>query len=192
MAIATVGLLMAVAGTANADTGAGGVPILHATTSPMVHACNVIASDSTWQAVLCSDLITTEVGSNYFVQGQAEAYCQKTAAPHAMGTCKQIVVDDHLYVGSGGSTADAKAECDTNCPANGRLEVRSTRWGYTVAGAANGTCSSNVDSAYQVWAIITAGETSWILPDKVRLTLGSGEGANDGANQSSNHYFVCP
>jgi hypothetical protein len=176
---------------AMADTGAGGVPILYADVSPMVHTCNVIGGDGTWNAVLCSDLITTQGSVDYTVQGQSEAYCEEANAPYAMGTCQRIMVDNHLYVGSGSSTADAKNLCDGDCPVDGRLYVSSSAWGYTIAGGENGVCSSNVDSAYQVWGIITEGVTSWTLPDGDRWTLDGG-GANDGINESSGHYFVCP
>jgi hypothetical protein len=118
--------------------------------------------------------------------------CQQAAAPHALGTCQGMVLDNMLSTGSGNSTFDAEADCgDGSCPKNGRFTVISPRWGYTVAGAANGTCSSNVHTSYQVWAIATAEETEWIFPDGNYWAL-DGDGANDGLNQSSGHYFVCP
>ena len=178
-------------GPAMAATGENGVPILSAATSPMVHTCNVVGGDGVWEAVVCSDLITTETSTAYYVQGQGEAYCEEQQAPHAIGTCERIIVDDTLYVGSGGSTATALNSCDNGgCPNDGRLEVQSAKWGYTIAGAANGTCSSNVNSSYQVWGILTQ-NTQWTFPDGHLWSL-DGDGANDGANESSGHYFVCP
>jgi hypothetical protein len=128
---------------AMADTGENGVPIVYADVSPEVHTCNVIGGDSVWEAVLCSDLITTQNGSDYAVQGQTEAYCEQVAAPHAIGTCLAITADNELYVGSGGNTADVKAGCEGDCPTDGRLMDPGGSWGYTVAGGENGVCSSN-------------------------------------------------
>jgi hypothetical protein len=142
--------------------------------------------------VLCSDLITTQTSSAYYVQGQSEAYCEEAQAPYDIGTCQKIVVDNHLFTGAGTSNADTEASCIKDCPSDGRLLVSSARWGYTIAGGENGVCSSNVDSSYQVWGIISGGETTWIFPDGFEYTLGGGDGANDGMNESSGHYFVCP
>ena len=136
-------------------------------------------------------LITTEIGSDYYVQGQEEAYCQQVQAPHAIGTCREIIFQDALYTGSGNQTDPVSGECADNCPTDGRATIQTARWAYSIKAAQGGVCSSNVDSAYQVWGVDTYDQTQWTFPDGIMWTL-NGDGANDGWGESSGHYFICP
>ncbi|HTU73467.1 MAG TPA: hypothetical protein VMG38_08100 [Trebonia sp.] len=191
--IAAFGVLLAVAGPASAATGAGGLTILYASSGDMAHKCNVIGgANLKYEAVVCADLITSESGADYHVKAQAEIICQVTATGQEVA-CLNSVTQLQLETGSGGATTLGGNGCGNGyapCPV-GRFEVQTRNWDYTIAGGEGGVCSSNVDTAYQVYTVVWGGLTSVTTPDGHSYSLGNGN-ANDGANESTGHYFVCP
>jgi len=190
--IAGAGLLMAPAGQAMAAT-AGGLTILHASADAEAHKCNIIGGANTkYEAVVCDDLMTYEGASDYYVYDRAETYCQVTATGAAIA-CKSIAVETNLMTGDD-ATDYAGAACGAagggSCP-TGRMYTSSRNWDYSIANAGGGTCSSNVNSSYQVYGEIYGDDTVIETPGGQYYGVDNGN-ANDGVNESSGHYFVCP
>jgi hypothetical protein len=192
--LATAGIMTVLTSPARADTGAGGLPILYASSGQQAHKCNVIGDDGSYQAVVCSDLVTAEDSTNYDVHGRAEAYCQ-TSSTHVVVNCLRIAVETELATGNGARTANYGVECDpdlthTPCP-SGRLYVSTPNWVYNIAAAEGGACSSNAGSAYVQWDVVLGDGLTFIeTPDQYYWSLGSSN-ANDGYNESTGHYFIC-
>ena len=185
---AAASLLMAAAPPAGAATGAGGLTILHASDDDLVHHCNVIANDGTDEAVACGDLLTYEGASDYYAYARGELYCQtESGAPATCGFIREVV---SLQTGSG-ETGTYPESCDGNCPAHGRLYDDTRNWDYATD-IPSGQCSDNVNSSYQVWGLVWGAveESEIELPDGHWVT--NFDNANDGENQSTGHYFVCP
>lgn len=178
---------------ASASTGAGGLPILYASTGDQAHKCNVIGDDGLYQAVICSDLVTAEDSTNYDVHGRAEAICQTSSTPHVVVACKDVDLNTSLATGNGSVTRDYGLLCggDAPCP-DGRFYVSTPNWVYSIAGA--GGCSSNTGSAYDQWDVVW-GSSSYltyiVTPDGSKYYLDY-TNANDGYNESTGHYFICP
>ena len=144
--------------------------------------------------MVCDDLVTYEGATDYYVYDNAEAYCQVTKTAQVV-PCKYIQEQTTLETG-GGATASYKITCGLggpSCPA-GRLNKSTRNWDYSIAHAGGGTCSSNTDSSYQVYGIVW-GEDNFTMIETptgdAAYYLQDGE-ANDGVNESSGHYFVCP
>lgn len=200
--LVAAGTMLGAVQPANAATGAGGVPILYASSQNQAHQCNVIGGDSSYQAVVCSDLITYEGATDYYAYGREEAICQTTNT-HTVVPCQQIREYDFLAAGDGTSTAGYSQECYypssnlPNCPA-GRYYLSTRNWVYSIADAQGGRCSSNVSSSYVLWNVAlhgynapSAGTEIW-TPDGHFWSLGVTGTANDWPNESSGHYFICP
>jgi hypothetical protein len=189
---------LAVLGTsaaANASTGIGGFPILHASTNQGAHQCIVIGSDSQGhEGVMCADIVTYPTpgagSGSYQAIGQIQAYCQTTVEGIVTGIqCAQVDVSGR-FAGAGGWSTPVGAE--TYCGhqygpcAVGRNVWQSSWFGWdTTTG-----CSSNPNSSYDVWTSIMGGTTSGIeLPGSDKwVYLGTG---NDGLSQSSGHNYIC-
>jgi hypothetical protein len=193
------GMMTAAIQHANAATGAGGLTILYASSQNQAHQCNVIGSDSNYQAVVCSDLLTYEGATDYYAYGREEAYCQRTSTPHTIVACREVRELDTLEAGDGTSTSSYSANCGLtgSCQA-GRNYLSTRNWDYSISHAENGVCSSNVGSSYQLYNIAWHGYTAaansteiW-TPDGAFWSLGVTGTANDGVNESSGHYFICP
>jgi hypothetical protein len=195
---AAAGIVLATNLPASAATGVDGFTILNAHSSAQAHKCNVIGEDTEYQAVVCADLFTSEYAGDYYVIAGGEAYCQYTAAPHDLVPCKAISDYVSLSTGDGGKTAQQSGICNTRpvCP-DYRVLAQTVTWDYSVAAATgNDVCSTKPGSAYNVWAVIWGGETSIQVPDGNEWILGQPSAgslpANDGTNESTGHYYVCP
>jgi hypothetical protein len=194
---AAAGMMMAAISPASAATGAGGLPILYASSQMQAHKCNVIGGDSNYQAVVCSDILTYEGATDYYAYGRAEAICQTTST-HTVVPCKYIWESTALAAGDGTSTGTYSLTCAAGsnypCP-NGRFYKSTRDWVYSIAHAGGGTCSSNTGSSYDLWDIVWGGSgidvANIVTPDGGNYYLGSGN-ANDGYNESTGHYYICP
>ncbi|GAA5190722.1 hypothetical protein GCM10023322_46550 [Rugosimonospora acidiphila] len=184
--IAAAGVLSATAGTANADNGADGFPILHAVKGDQVHKCNVVGPANNYEAVVCIDLVTSISGGVYHVSAREEAMCESYT--NQLVACDKINDSTTLETGAG-ATSTYGTSCNGDCPA-GRLYDSTRTWDYTVAGAAYGSCSNRVNTSYQVWGV-GWGDTEIVSPTGVVFHVSDGY-ANDGANMSTGHYFICP
>ena len=191
-AIAAFGVLLAVAAPASADTGAGGLTILHASNGDQAHKCNVIGgANREYKAVVCADLVTYEGATDYYVYARAEAICEVTKTGQVV-PCATIEEYTALYTGDGATSLYSNACGSGYCP-NGRLYESTRNWVYKIANAGGGTCSSSTSSSYQVWGIVqgVGNYTEIVTPDGYPYFLDNGN-ANDGENESTGHYFVCP
>jgi hypothetical protein len=193
---AAAGMMTATISQASAATGAGGLPILYASAKQQAHECNVISlNDSSYQAVVCSDIETYEYGSYYYAYGQEEAICQTTST-HTVVPCSAISEDDLLAAGDATNTGAFWTQCGLGtsygyCP-DGRMYVYTRNWVYKVGNAEGGVCSSNAGSSYDLWNVGLNGSTWIITPDGKKWTLGVNGTSNDGGNESSGHNYICP
>lgn len=190
---ASIGMMMASAPPGNAATGADGFTILYASSDNFAHKCNVLVSDDGgYQAVVCADVLTYEGATDYYAYARGEVFCQYLALS---GTeiipCESMSVNVSLETGAGATGTYSEtcyAGTSDPCP-NGRLYASTRNWVYATD-IPSGQCSDNVNSSYQVWGVVWG--DSWIqLPNGDYWEVNDGQ-ANDGANQSTGHYFVCP
>jgi hypothetical protein len=210
VAAVAVGVL-GLAPVASANTGQGGFTVLYASTNGFAHVCQVISStsDKAHQAVVCADLTVTfsSGGVNYQVTSSAEAYCQTPAG--AAEACDSILVSTVLSVGDGSYTSAAIKSCGypaAACSA-GRLTATSDPWGYNIhdAGQSDGqytACDGSGTSSYNVWGLVVGWDdptfkdvqTTIVTPDGQSWTVGlaPSQAPNDGVNESTGHYYVCP
>lgn len=181
--------------TASADTGTGGLPILHASEYQVAHKCSVIGSDNLGnQAVVCADLETEATWDipgptyPYYVWAQAEAYCQTTAG--VAEQCANIGMDAGYANQADGLTAAQLNGCGHaagDCPKT-RLYAVTDYWEFDSSWG----CSTDPGSEFDVWGLVVgSGFTQIELPgsDKT-ITLGTSN-ANDGPNESTGHYYIC-
>jgi hypothetical protein len=189
---AAAGIMMGVVSPASADTGSDGFTILYASSQQGAHKCNVIGDDGTYQAVVCSDLVTAENSTQYDVHGQAEAICQRSTT-HAVVPCKSINLVTSLATGNGSVSAAAGSGCwgRDPCP-DGRFYVSTGNWVYNIANSAP-ACWSNAGSAYLQWDVVWGqGWDTYIqTPDGSTYYLANAQ-LNDGSNESTGHYYICP
>jgi hypothetical protein len=197
---AAAGLLFAVPASANADPD--NLPILYGWEDGFAHQCQVIGvAHRGYEAVVCSDLIAGDGGTmdqpDYYVEGQTEIYCQTTSG--TVVGCEGVWVNSQLSSGAGVLSAIAPWTwgCGTYyseiaCGGDGQRN-------YIIDGSAawsdpsgeDPSCDTDLSSANQVWNVVFgSGDTYVQLPnsgDVVTLETG-----NDGANESTEHYFICP
>jgi hypothetical protein len=188
-------MTMAAIPQATAATGAGGLTILYASSGQQAHQCNVIGGDSRYQAVVCSDIVTAEDSPYYWASGRAEVICQSTSTPHIVGTCLHVNTNVTLEAGDGTSTGNHVAACDwtssSPCPTGDRFYVSTRDWVYKIGDAEGGRCSANLGSSYVLWNVVWGSNTAVETADGAWYYLHAGV-ANDGSNESSGHYFICP
>jgi hypothetical protein len=167
---------------ASAATGPYGFTILDADSGNMVHTCKLLGGDKAgYQAVVCVNITTGPASNGYWAEGSVEAYCQ-TETGIAVA-CAQMQVDAITVNGASGSEVEATYACNvTSCP-DGRETLPVTTYVYT----GGHDCTSS--AGHDMWAEILGQTTIW---------TGSGEfvvsqdGASDGSNYSSGHYWICP
>jgi len=184
---------------ASADTGPDGFTILYADSGDIVHHCEIIGSDygepytgsapTTLEAVVCVDINTYGGSAGYYATGAVEAFCEENDNASETFPCPMINI--HGIFANGDSPATtASYNCDGDC-GGGRPTSYTATYDYT--GGADCTSSSGHD----VWSE-AAGNTTIYLPtysdglvyDSL-YEVATG-GANDGANYSSGHFWVCP
>jgi len=191
---AAAGITMGVVSPASADTGSGGFTVLYASSQQGAHQCNVIGDDGTYQAVVCSDLVTAENSTQYDVHGQAEAICQTSSTPHVIVACGAVDIDTSLATGNGSVTSPTEGSCGgtKRCP-DGRYYVSTPNWVYNIANSAP-ACWSNAGSAYMQWDVVWGGSQydGYIQTPDGRMEYLSLANLNDGVNESTGHYYICP
>jgi hypothetical protein len=199
LAVATAaGLLFAVPAVASADPD--NLPVLYGGDDSFAHQCKVIGvAVRGYEAVVCSDLQAGDGGTMdnpyYYVDGQTEAYCQ-TISGTVVG-CEGVEVSAQLssgagVVGTGGyecGTFDSSVACAGDGQRN-YVPDGGEAWWITVGAEAD--CATDLGSYNQVWNVVFGGSgvTEVQLPNSgavETLTVG-----NDGGNQSTGHYFICP
>jgi hypothetical protein len=85
LALTASALILGTSLPASATTGTDGFTILHAGYGDSAHVCGVVGSDDGYQAVVCADIITSEVTpTDYYAYGQIWAYCQKGSGSTAV------------------------------------------------------------------------------------------------------------
>ncbi len=191
--VAVTGMMMIAISPARADTGAGGITILHASSDQQAHVCNLISLDASYRAVVCADILTYEGASDYYAYARAELICQ--TASQVEVACKSIAGAVELATGSGSTTGWYTDFCGPGACPDARYYILTRTWEYSISAVRNGTCSSNVDSAYQVWTVVLGGGGTKIqTPDGVMTTMGASgtRPPNDSGNESSGHFFICP
>jgi hypothetical protein len=204
LAVAVIGL----GPTADAAVGTGGFTILYAGSGGLAHVCNNIGHGPDGdEAQVCADLTTGQSGSTYWVRATAEAYCQNSAGQPI--ACEGIADYGSLSVGGGGDdeTIANPAVCGIQSQYGvGCLTSRSSsttrQWMYSVSAGSGGNCSKNEDSAYMVWGLVLGNDNGVDLsdtteidtPDGGTFIMGNGQGVapNDGVNESTGHFYVCP
>lgn len=192
-------LLFAIPAVANADPD--NLPVLYGGQDGFAHQCKVIGiAVRGYEAVVCSDLIARDGGTiddpYYYVEGQTEVFCQ-TISGTIVG-CEGVYVNANLASGAGelgdglpsgcGSYANGAA-----CAGDGqRNYFIDGSWSWSLPGGVDTSCDSDLNSTNQVWNVVFGGSGSTYvkLPNSGAVeTLLVG---NDGANQSTGHYFICP
>jgi serine/threonine protein kinase len=179
-------------------TDADGLPVLHASADQMAHECVVIGSayDSntggTVEGVVCADILTSSASGHYVAQGQLELICQTTAGADVQ--CADAIADGELSNEADGVVASTGAyQCGHSygaCSA-GRNYVKTGSYSYS--GISDSDCSSNTSSATDAWALAVGnGSTKIELPGSDDWVSLSSSNADDGANQSTGHHYICP
>jgi hypothetical protein len=176
---------------------ASSVPILYVGSE--AHQCIDFYNDGSYQAIICADILTGSTSSGYYAKGQAEAYCQNESGK--VVNCDQIYLDSYMYdsanVGSPGTDDTYQCVDDAtgypNCPGNGDREYQPLdQLNYSSSQYNLNNCASNTSADNQVWTVVFSG-SQIELPDGNWGNLGEGgTQPNDGQNQTSGHYFICP
>lgn len=187
--IAVVGTSMS----AHAATGAGGITILHASNGDMAHQCTVIGEVDGYQGVVCADLLTGLLGSQYWVEGRVEAYCQTDAGVEVQ--CADVdLLYGEMADGGGGNTLIGGTQCGHSygpC-STGRNYAYSRSNFYYDTSTYPVSCSSSTGSITQVWAVAAGGVVGIELPKSDKWVYLSTANSNDGGNESTGHYYICP
>jgi serine/threonine-protein kinase len=184
------------AGMADAD----GLPILYASSAQEAHKCVVIGSaydgDSgvaaTVQGVVCADVLTAATSGGYTARAQLELLCQTTAGADVQ--CADVIAEGELSNEPGGVVASTGAyQCGHTygACATGRNYVLTGTYSYS--GVSMSDCSSNTGAATDTWGLaVGGGDTKIELPGSDDWVSLSSSNADDGANQSTGHNYVCP
>jgi hypothetical protein len=197
LAIISAATLVAVASLA-ANASAASTPTLHAGSGSIAHTCNVIGPvvDGD-EAVVCADLYTGEDGSgDGEVWGQVEAYCQTTSG--TVLQCANIEVYQDSYVqtattANGNYLPDFCGHDYGACP-DGRLVTPSTGMIRFASDFGWNSSSCTTDDGYNVWNLALGGTGTTViqLPTSDANVVMESPYPNDGDNESSGHYDICP
>jgi serine/threonine-protein kinase len=180
-------------GTADAD----GFPILYASTGQQAHVCTVIGSaedsniDETVQGVVCADIVTSSGSGGYSALAQVELICQTPEG--ATVQCADAITTAELSNASGGVVETSGAwQCGHSygpC-ATGRDYVKTIN--YTYADSMS-DCTTNPGADTDTWGLAVGGGSTKIeLPGSDDWVSLSSANADDGANQSTGHHYICP
>jgi hypothetical protein len=186
--LASTVALVGMTTTASAATGAGGFTILDASAGDQAHVCHILGTDDDYhEAVVCVDINTEVSGTQVLVQGQLEAYCQDDN-----GTVVQCanIMDGGEIAGVGGVWYQYAADCGHSlgaCP-TGR-EYAYSPWMGDGTEAGESGCASNTSEA--LWSIAVGVATTIELPGSDDSYTLSDTDPNDGANESTGHYYIC-
>lgn len=174
---------------------AAGSPPIEFAGSFFGHQCVKFADDGSYQAIICADIITGTNSAGYYAKGQAEAYCQNEQ--NQVVGCDAVYINAGLYNESNVNwQGDYPTPCGdgyANCVPNGQrnyyslntFQYNSNQWNLN-------NCSSNTNNATQVWSVVFF-QSDIRLPDGNIYDLGyTNLPPNDGMNETSGHYFICP
>ena len=175
------------------------LPTLSAGHGGFAHQCVVAQDDGKYAAVVCADIVTgVSSDTTYYAAGQVEVYCQTVGNNPVIVGCNAAYAVAAMSSGAGvvgfngigscGADAFAPNAC---APGGQRNYFTDNSFSYSYSDAANCT---KLNSKNQVYNVIEGynGVQSFTrieLPDFTWVAL---SGGNDGQNQSSGHYFVCP
>ncbi len=179
---------------------AGGLPILYASAGDQAHKCVVIGSaydadsgvKTTVQGVVCADVLTAATSGGYTAKAQLELLCQTTAGADVQ--CADVIAEGELSNEPGGVVASTGAyQCGHTygACATGRNYIQTGTYSYS--GVSMSACSSNTGAATDTWGLaVGGGDTKIELPGSDDWVSLSTSNADDGANQSTGHNYVCP
>jgi hypothetical protein len=186
--LASTAALVGTTTIASADTGAGGFTILDASAGNQAHVCHILGTDDDYhEAIVCVDINTKVSGEQVLVQGQVEAYCQDDNG--TVIQCANIMSGGEIS-GTGGVWSEYAADCGHSlgsCP-TGRKDATSSWMGDGTESGESG-CASNTAEA--LWAIAVGVSTTIELPGSDDSYTLSNTAPNDGANESTGHYYIC-
>jgi hypothetical protein len=178
---------------ASAATGTDGFPILYASYADLAHHCTVVghAVDG-YEAVVCADILTSEVNSSdYSAIGQVEAYCQTTAGVTVQ--CANIQAGTTLYDAVGEQVGPvviycghSQGACSTGKNVLSTLESNGSQFEYT----SNAGCSTTPSSDHDVWDEVSA-EIELPKSDTYFSLEQGGGNDSDGSVFTTGHYYVC-
>jgi hypothetical protein len=179
-------------------TDADGLPILYASAGQQAHVCTVIGSaedsniDETVEGVVCADIVTSSGSGGYSALAQIELICQTTEG--ATVQCADAITTAELSDEPGGVVETSGAwQCGhTYGPcATGRNYVKTINYSYSDTSMS--ACSANTGAATDTWGLaVGGGDTKIELPGSDDWVSLSSANADDGANQSTGHYYIGP
>jgi len=181
-----------------AVTDADGLPILYASDGQQAHKCTVIGSandsniDGTVEGVVCADIVTSSDSSGYQALAQIELICQTPEG--ATVQCADAITTAELANASGGVVETSGSwQCGHSygpC-ATGRDYVKTINYSYPATSMSD--CSSNAAAATDTWGLAVGGSSTEIeLPGSDDWVSLSSSNADDGTNQSTGHFYICP
>ena len=186
--LASTAALVGTTASASAATGVEGFTILDASAGNEAHVCHILGTDDDYhEAIVCVDINTKVSGDQVLIQGQLEAYCQDDN-----GTVVQCanIMDGGEISSTGGVWSSYAADCGHSlgpCP-TGREYAHSSWMGDGTESGESG-CASNTSEA--LWSIAVGVSTTIELPGSDDSYTLSNTGPNDGANESTGHYYIC-
>lgn len=197
LALASAVALLATAGFAT--NASASFPVLHTGAGDMAHTCNVVGvAVRGYEAVVCSDLFTGNDGSGFSqVWGQVEAYCQTIEG--VVVQCANIKLTENIIVNTGTIPAGEGTEyiCghdDGPCP-SGRFIPPPTTVSNISSSLGWNSSSCITNPSYNMWNLAWGGSrqiTVIELPVSDANEVLESPYANDGDNESSGHYDICP
>ena len=186
--LASTVALVGMTTSASATTGDDGFSILDASAGNQAHVCTILGTDDDYhEAIVCVDINTKVSGDQVLIQGQLEAYCQDDN-----GTVVQCanITDGGEIASTGGVWSSYAADCGHSlgaCP-TGREYAHSSWMGDGTSAGESG-CASNPSEA--LWSIAVGVATTIELPGSDDSYTLSNTDPNDGANESTGHYYIC-
>ena len=180
--------------TATGTPDADGFSILDASGNDTARTCEQLGIDRRgYQAMVCYEIDSYTLSGDdqhYYATGKVEAYCQTIAG--AAAQCLQITLGGLFTEGVSGTENQQSWSCGGSgaaCPTGGLTETLTTyRWDDSTSDA----CNNGTSPANDVWDEVVGTTTQIELPvSEATYALNSGDGANDGDNYSSGHYWVC-
>jgi len=186
--LASTAALVGTTASASAATGPDGFAILDASAGNEAHVCLVLGTDDDYhKAVVCVDINTKVSGDEVLIQGQVESLCEDDNG--TVIQCANIMSAGEI-ASTGGVWAEYAADCGHSlgsCP-TGR-EYAHSEWKGDGSEASESGCASNTAEA--LWSIAFGVSTTIELPGSDDSYTLDNTVPNDGANESTGHYYIC-
>jgi hypothetical protein len=144
------------------------------------------------QGIVCADIVTSTGSGGYSALGQIEIYCQ--TAEGATVQCADAITTADLANASGGvAETSGSWQCGHSygpC-ATGRNYDKTINYTYS---ASLSDCASNIGGATDTWGLAVGGgsNTEIELPGSDTWVSLNSSNADDGNNQSTGHFYICP